>query len=493
MAIPKEILKVDRPRNSVVFAYGKGKDRYGVRSRLGCRRVNGKNIPVNGPTIGHIVDGKFVALKPMEEESPDLIDYANVVYCDGLFRDMVSELDGLYSHPDSLRIYCIALLRVCQPGIKDCELKEAYDESFLSILYPGVALSRNSVSGFLKLLGKCLSRIVKFMRKRAENAGIDHHLLVDGTLKSDESSVNTLSDFSRKARKKGTRDISVIYAFDLDAMEPVCSQCFPGNMLDLTGYSDFIEKNGIKKGLIVADKGFPHESARKCFEANPDLHYLNPLKRNSRLAATHGMYGYDGVLKEMPGITFRKAKVSGKEKWLYSFRDSERAAKEEKDYLRHAGDGYSDSEFKERQALFGTVVLESDLDMTPEQAYFAYSRRWEIEAVMRYYKQACEFDETRAHSDYSVYGTEFVNFLSVVLTYRILNDMEKKGVLEKYTYGKAMAKLARAKKIRIDGKYSLIRLNPSTMELLETLGITEKEKTEKRKRGRPRKSGNQPR
>lgn len=50
----------------------------------------------------------------------------------------------------------------------------------------------------------------------------EHHLLVDGTLKSDESGVNTLFDFSRKTRTKGSRDISVIYAFDLEKKEPVC-------------------------------------------------------------------------------------------------------------------------------------------------------------------------------------------------------------------------------------------------------------------------------
>ena len=53
------------------------------------------------------------------------------------------------------------------------------------------------------------------MRSRAAAVGADAHLLLDGTLKSDESRVNTLSDFSRKARTKGSRDISVLYAFDL--------------------------------------------------------------------------------------------------------------------------------------------------------------------------------------------------------------------------------------------------------------------------------------
>jgi hypothetical protein len=41
------------------------------------------------------------------------------------------------------------VLRVCFGGIKDCELKDAYEESFLSELHPGVALSRNTVSAFL--------------------------------------------------------------------------------------------------------------------------------------------------------------------------------------------------------------------------------------------------------------------------------------------------------------------------------------------------------
>jgi len=56
MPIPKEILEVKRPTNTVVIAYGKDKDRYGVRQRIGCKNDGGRHLPVNGPTIGHIVD-----------------------------------------------------------------------------------------------------------------------------------------------------------------------------------------------------------------------------------------------------------------------------------------------------------------------------------------------------------------------------------------------------------------------------------------------------
>jgi transposase len=134
------------------------------------------------------------------------------------------------------------------------------------------------------------------MKDRTAAVGMDHHLLIDGTLKSDESRVNSLSDFSRKAKLKGSRDISVLYAFDLDAMEPVCSKCFPGNMPDCTAYEAFVQECGITRGIIVADKGFPASAAKSHFTANPDLHYLNPIKRNSKLADSHALYDFTGIV-----------------------------------------------------------------------------------------------------------------------------------------------------------------------------------------------------
>ncbi len=243
--------------------------------------------------------------------------------------------------------------------------RKAYETSFLSELYPGVALSRNTVSAFLNDMGKALSRIVQFMRNRTAAIAIAHHLLIDGTLKSVESEVNSLSDFSRKARTKGTRDISILYAFDLEGMKPVCSQCFPGNMLDATSYGAFISDNGITKGIIVADKGFPESTAHKQFKANPDLHYLNPVKRNSKLIGRHNMLDFTDILPGHEGIIFRKEKCSGTDKWLYSYRDSHRASREERDWLSRAQKSktYNPDTIREKQKTFGTVVLECDLDI----------------------------------------------------------------------------------------------------------------------------------
>jgi hypothetical protein len=499
MPIPREILDVERPVNTVVIRYGKNKDLFAVRQRIGCKNVGGRHLPINGPTIGHIVDGKYVPIVTSEPADIslsriDLKDWGNVVLCDNLFKSIQTELLAVYSQSDTMKIYCIAVLRVCNKGIKDYELKEAYETSFLSELYPNVPLSRNSVSTFLNDLGKTVSRIIQFMRNRTAAVSMDHHLLVDGTLKSDESRVNSLSDFSRKARTKGTRDISVLFAFDLEEMEPVCSKVFPGNMLDATSYKQFIAENRITKGIIVGDKGFPESAAHEHFEQNPDLHYLNPVKRNSKLIDRHNMLDFTAILPGYEGITYRKEKCVGTNKWLYSYRDSYKAAKEESDWLRRAKKNktYNLEVLREKQKSFGTIVLECDLDLPPEIAYKAYDKRWEIELVMRYYKSACDFDETRVQDDYSVIGSEFCDFLSTVLTFKLIKAFDKAKLLDDYTYKRLMSILFRAKKVRVeDEDWQLVKMNPSHMEILQNLGLIPKpEEPPKKKRGRPKGSKN---
>ena len=496
MAIPSTILAVKRPRNTFVVAYGKDKNLYGVRQYVGCRREGKRNIPIKGPTIGHIRDGKYIAtgddpaFAPKPPPAVDLKDWANAELCSRLFADVLADLQAVYPHDMALKIWSVAVLRVCNPGANDYELKEMYDGSFLSVLRPGAALSKNTVSELHKDVGKWYSRLVEFMKRRAAAIGADTSVLLDGTLKSNESRVNSLSDFSRKAKTKGTRDISVLYAFDLDRMEPVCSKCYPGNMLDVTAYEDFVGECGVRRGVLVADKGFPASASARHRAENPDLHYLNPIRRNATFIRTHRMLEFEGVLPDREGISYKKAKIGGKDKWLYSFRDAARAAAEERSWLERAKkEGtYAHAEYEKARQSFGTIVLECDLDLDVGKAYRMYEERWEIELVMRYYKSACEFDETRVHGDYSVIGSEFCDFLATVLTFRLIKAFDNAGLLKKMNYSRVMSLLRRAKKVRVgdDGEWRLVRINPKQEEMLAALGLTPSaDVPQRRKPGRP--------
>ncbi|MBR6021293.1 MAG: transposase [Kiritimatiellae bacterium] len=482
MPIPAEILAVQRPRNTFVAAYGKDKDRYAVRAYVGCRYDRGRRIPVKGPTVGHIREGRYV---PLAEDGSraaraadgpvDLKDWADVALCDRLFAPVLEDLRAAgFPEGDALALYCAAILRVCHPGIADRGLRDAYETGFLSELRPGAALSRNSVCALHRRTGRAFSRIAAFMRRRVEALGAKR-LLVDGTLKGDDSRVNSLSDFSRKARLKGSRDLSLVWAYDPDAAEPVCAKCYPGNMLDGTAVGDFLEENGIVEGLVVGDKEFRGSATEALRERHPRLHHLNPLKRSTKFVKTHHLREYDGMLPGREGVSFRKVKVLEGKKWLYAYRDAAAAAAEERAWVANArkGNRYDAKLHRQRMEAFGTLVLESDLDLPPERVYALYEERWLIELVMRYYKVADQLDETRVHSDWSVVGSEFCNFLAALLTFRLLKEFAKTEVLGPLTYGRIMKLLARAKKVRLpdNADWRMVKVAPFLEEMLRKLSL----------------------
>lgn len=486
MGVPEEIRKVPRPKNTVVIKYKSGV--YAVRERVGCRNVDGRRIPVEGSVIGHIVDGEYVPIDGTEKcgtEDPDLRDWANVTLISSVGRDILDLLKEYWHIDEARQLWCMAVLRVCYPGVKDKDLKRRYDAGFLSIDHPGVALSRNTVCDLHQRIGANCARIFEFMRDRA-SAAVGHRIVLDSTLKSDESLVNSLSEFSRKAATKGTRDISLMYAFDLDTGEPVCSKAYPGNTLDSAAFGDFVETCGIRDAFVIADKGFTLNKARDTL-AKAGVSYLLPLRRGAKKTRNNGMLDFDTNLEGFDGVTCKKVKVADK-CWLYSFRDPRRAYAEELKYLeKRKGDKYDPVNHEWLKPEFGVIVFESDRDMPLDVAYRAYSERWLIEMVFRFYKSSEELDETRVHSDWSVISSEFVNFLATLISFRLLKRFAEVPETRDESYGEVMSILERAKKARIDDKWIRTKVTDTEAKVLAGLGLIETPIVPK-SRGRPRKS-----
>ena len=57
--VPESIRKIKRPLNTIVQAT-KNPNVYMVIKRIGCKYVDGRRIPVNGPVVGHIVECQII-------------------------------------------------------------------------------------------------------------------------------------------------------------------------------------------------------------------------------------------------------------------------------------------------------------------------------------------------------------------------------------------------------------------------------------------------
>ncbi|WP_287413532.1 hypothetical protein [Ruminobacter sp.] len=134
--------------------------------------------------------------------------------------------------------------------------------------------------------------------------------------------------------------------------------------------------------------------------------------------------------------------------------------------------------------------------------------------VFKYYKMDEDLDRTRVQGDFAVIGSEFVNFISTLITCRIINKAQKSEVLKEMSYGEMMDDLSSAWRMTdaplnvpasSDDGYWVHTLN-TVMETLEKLGLSvpaakpepkkkgrkpkvkeQSETTPRRPRGRPRK------
>lgn len=495
MGVPLEIRQVPRPKNTIVDDNKRpGPFQYAVRERSGVSYVSSGNPkPRNGKVIGHIFNGKFVPVetqKQTKESKPSMLSYGSYELARSLSKDIFDDLVDVFPGDKAYAIMVISILRVIRPNVTMSRMSTQYKKSFLSLFFPGTHLSKNYISNLFDNIGQDVFRRRTFYAKRLERVCKEHHIAIDGTLKQNNSIVNDLAHFSYKSKVKGTRDISVLYAYDVENKEPLCATVFPGNCIDASAYGRFIKENKITKGIIVDDKGFPVNNIRSELANNPELHYLTPIKRNDRRITKYNALTFTEVVSGI-GKHIVGNKVSLPDgTFLYAFRDTDLAHFEEIAYMSNSEKKkeFDADKFAKQTSSFGTIVFESDVDMSVKDAYLTYDSRWLLEVMFKQYKSNEALEKTRVQGDFSVIGSEFVNFISTLITNRIINHARECGVLDEMSYGDMMEDLnsvwrytdAPQAPSRSDGGWA--HSIPSDIELMEKLKLSSVSYTEQKKK-----------
>ena len=472
MPIPKEILAVKRPSSTVVKARG---ERFVVIKRT-SKRKGGRVVPVDLGMVGEIIDGRFVErVIKRKKKAIDIKDYGEVTLCNKMGCDLLQELANVWDIGDAKRLYVMALLRAAFGDVKNGELQLHYATSFASEYYPGVHLSEQAVSSFLVETGQAYSLISEFMRIRVGKfAG--KNIVIDGMLKDYNSKESSLSEFSRKGAKKGSKDISLLYAFDLDTLEPIAVKPFAGNMLDQTAVRGFVREFKIERGLMIFDKGFWNEDFLDEVDQKEGLSYLIPVKQNSAFIKNYGM---DAPVDHLVGykdatILYKKVRMKNG-KYLYAFRDPKMAWEQEVGYVEKVEKKgkFVSEKYRDKRSTFGLIAFKSKADLAPLDIYLAYTQRWMIETMFWLYKNIIDRDTVNVHNDYRTYATEFVNFLAVIITTRVKRLLIKTEVSKKYSYKMVFKYLSKYKKVRTkeNGLWETCAMLKYIEDLVKTLDV----------------------
>ena len=116
--------------------------------------------------------------------------------------------------------------------------------------------------------------------------------------------------------------------------------------------------------------------------------------------------------------------------------------------------------------------------MDPKAAYLCYDERWMLELVFRQYKNDQCLDKTNVQGDFSLIGSESINFIATVATCRMIGKAREAGLLSKMSYKDLMDDLSSAWRMvyspeqpRSDDEFWVYTIN-CVFEELEALGLS---------------------
>jgi len=357
-----------------------------------------------------------------------------------------------------------------------CPLKNVsnyHNSSHLSDVFPDAKVSPKSLSELLFSVGKERGKTVNFMKNFVEGS---EFLVIDLTHIFSLSENIISATTGHNSEEDYTPQINLILLYSLDKLQPSFFRLVPGSIRDVSVIPVSLKEAGIKKAVIIGDKGFFSDDNIKFLDTE-ELDYILPLKRNSSLIDYSPIQS--GDKKSFDGhFLFEKRVI-----WYYEreknnrriivFLDEKLKAEEEKDFITHIDNGKKPMDgYFDRQFNMGTIAVVVKTSFNADEVFVHLKARVEIESLFDTFKNLLHADRSYMRDEAHLQGWMFVNFVSLLLYYKIYKLLINKDLLTNCSPKDVIIHLSRIYKLNIEGKWVLSEIPKKTRKIIEKLDLT---------------------
>jgi hypothetical protein len=348
-----------------------------------------------------------------------------------------------------------------------------YNSSHLSDAFPDAKVSPRSLSELLFSIGMERGKMVDFMKNFVEGS---EFLVIDLTHIFSLSENIISATTGHNSEEDYTPQINLVLLYSLDKLQPSFFRLVPGSIRDVSVIPVSLKEAGVKKAVIIGDKGFFSDKNIKFLDTEV-LDYILPLKRNSSLIDYSPIQS--GDKKNFEGhFLFEKRVI-----WYYErkkddrriivFLDEKLKAEEEKDFITHVEnkkkpmDDYFDRQFK-----IGTIAVVAKTSFHADEVFEYLKARVEIESLFDTFKNLLHADRSYMRDEAHLQGWMFVNFVSLLLYYKIYELLINKDLLTNFSPKDVILHLSRIYKLKIEGKWILSEIPKKSRKIIEKLDLT---------------------
>jgi transposase len=364
--------------------------------------------------------------------------------------------------PEWREIFVFSCMRLIHTTtIKNLEFH--FENSYLSDVLE-VSTYPKHIGEMLRNIGMDRTAIIRFMRAFLSKS---RYLAVDLT------SVISLSEgvisamLGHDSNNSHLPIVQLLLLFNIEDKEPSYYRILSGSITSVMSISSTMEESEISNIVLVGDTGFFSSGNVEDLEEK-NIHYILPLKSNSRLIP------YDREMKRYFLYEDRPVwyTLSPGKKSLYTFQDHSLKAEEEKDFLkREEGKRGAVPRFRAIENRMGKISVVTDLKVSGEVIYDMLKTRVDIEQAYDSLKNTIHADRTYVRDDYQLQGWMFVNFIALMLHYRIFNLLRKRGMLRHHSPRDVIEHLERISRLKIGDEWKYSEIPRKSRKIMEELDL----------------------
>ncbi len=387
-------------------------------------------------------------------------EYGASFLLDHLSPDLKDVLKNNFSEWKEIFVFACMRLLYNAP-LKNVEF--LYRTSFLSEMLKDAHVSPDSLGDILRRIGMDRNAMISFMKSMMKD---DRYLAVDLTHVLSMSEGIISATLGHNSMGEFLPQVQVLFLYSLDHERPSYFRVLPGSVNSVASLRMTMLESNISSIVLVADSGF---FSAKNIRGLEDLNvsYIIPLKRNSRIISyDHGKEKHF-MFQDHPIFYW---KYSSGNHAVITFRNDFLKAEEEKDFLRR-NERVTESAFAKARERMGTISVITNLRVSGEIVYDMLKSRTEIEQAYDTFKNTIHADRTYMRDDHQLQGWMFINFIALMLHYRIYAILKSKDLQKKYSPGDILVHLERVNRLKIGEEWKTSEIPKKSKDIMDGLGI----------------------
>ena len=416
-SVPERI-RAMKPRGTMVKAIG---GRYYAYEYKSVTR-DGRRKTEMGRCIGSITeeDGFVPNGARARDGGLTTLEYGQYAVALANSGGVLAMLGDHFDPRDAAQIYSLAVVN-CVNGMQPAkDAGRHFAMSALALRFPGAKMGPDALATLLDALGRRQGPVMSFEAALCASSGPG--VAVDGHAMPSSSRLNDLAEPGYRRGRLGSDQVNLLMAYDVETGRPMLSRMYEGAALDKASVRDLLTRAELSNKMFIVDAGFYSRGNIEAFTSG-GCSYIIPLHKQLLAcreavadARVDGRFVYRRNRKAS-AIEYRDAVRRGARVIL--FRDLNKQAMEQAGYLakvEQGAKGYTAERFEEVKDLMGVIVLQTSReDMSAQEVYEAYKRRWSVETFFDWLKNGAGFTSPGAQDYCKAQGLAFVALVTALV------------------------------------------------------------------------------